>query len=294
MFWKEGQRVWFYSLFQVNSLFQSEYFWLLSGHCDHKCNSSLDSLQLFRCCQENEVDLHLILPWGTLMGHWWGQPLDDTLCGRSGDIHWEAQRERWVPALLFHVSEHLLLSISRNEVLCWMVLWFAQDGAVHSWPPRRVLPGAAGEVMLSSLFPSNRNGPASQLQSTCFPRTCTGLAGFSGCESSFPKGSQHKFICAHHNFCRNLHPLGLPSCCPACSSLGTAGFGFFLSPILSLTHLPVKCTKTLNESGFLLVKDLCFCGSGNAVLNNMEARIYSRNNTYWEKDLLNLSKQIVN
>lgn len=39
----------------------------------------------------------------------------------------------------------------------------------------------------------------------------------------------------------------------------------------NLTHLLVKFTNTLNESGFLLVNDLCFfCCSGNAVPNNMD------------------------
>lgn len=38
----------------------------------------------------------------------------------------------------------------------------------------------------------------------------------------------------------------------------------------NLTHLLVKFTNTLKESGFLLVNDLCFCCSGNAVPNNMD------------------------
>jgi len=47
-----------------------------------------------------------------------------------------------------------------------------------------------------------------------------------------------------------------------------------------LTYLPVKFTNTLNESGFLLVKDLRFTCSDNAMPNNMEAGIYSSKNTY--------------
>lgn len=37
-----------------------------------------------------------------------------------------------IPALLLHISEHLLLATSRNSFLCQMDLWFALDRAVPS------------------------------------------------------------------------------------------------------------------------------------------------------------------
>lgn len=114
MFWKESYRLCFYSLVQVTSWFQSECFWLLYGHCDSRCNSSLDSLQLFGRRQVNEFDLVLILPWGPLLGLWWGQPRNDLWHRRRGKVQQEARRECWMPASLFHISERLLLTISRN------------------------------------------------------------------------------------------------------------------------------------------------------------------------------------
>lgn len=62
----------------MNSLFQSEYLWLLYGHCDRRCNSSLDCLWLFRCHQVNEFDLCQILPWGALLG---GGDSPEMTCG---------------------------------------------------------------------------------------------------------------------------------------------------------------------------------------------------------------------
>lgn len=112
-----------------------------------------------------------------------------------------------------HISEHLLLPTSRNEFVCWMDLGFALHGA-------ELLPGATGRLIVSSLSVSvhqhraNSYEPTVQLQSVCIPSAWRGLAGFSGCESSFPNGFQHKFICIHQHFCRSLHALAGPSCSP--------------------------------------------------------------------------------
>lgn len=280
MFWKEGWRLCFYSLVQANSLFQSEYFWLLYGHCNCRGNTSLDGLQLFRRHQVNEFDLCLILPRGALLGRRWGQPLNDTWHRRSGEVHREARRERWMPALLVHIPGHLLLATSRNEFVCQMDLWFARHGALHPRLPRRSLPGAGGEAMLSSLSPSihqhraRGNGPRSQLHSICFPSACTGFAGFSGCESSFSNGSQHNFICAHHNFCGNGPCTGTSQLLPCMPLFKNSRIGILSTAnCRSPAHLPVKFTNTLNGSGFLPVKDLCFCCSDNAMPNTTEAGI---------------------
>lgn len=125
----------------MTSWFQSECFWLLYGHCDCRCNSSLDSLQLFGRHQVNEFDLFLILPWGPLLGLCWGQPRNALWHRRRGKVQQESSEGAldaclalphfWAPAF-DHVQK--LISLLDGPLAC--PAWGGPPMTSQEMPPR--------------------------------------------------------------------------------------------------------------------------------------------------------------
>lgn len=179
-----------------------------------------------------------------------------------------------------------------------MDLWFALHGALHPWSPRRCLQGLQEKRFSpASSSPSISLGPTgrSQHHSSCPSAFPVPVLDFQAVKAAFQMVSNTSSFVHIIIFAETSKHWHFPAAYPWMQLfknsriwiLSTANFK-------CLTHLPVKFTNTLNESGFLLVEDLYFCCSENAVPNNTEAGIYSSKNTYWEKYLFNLSKPIVN
>lgn len=180
----------------------------------------------------------------------------------------------WLAALFLHIPSpafgHLQKSISLLDGPLVCPGWSSPPVILQEIPPRGFRRSKTLQPLL--LHPSAL-GQGERASSTAPAHLLSqpGLAALPGCKSSFPNASKHRFIQAHLNFCRNFHTLALLAAHP-CVQLFRNGRIWILSTAnyKNLTHLLVNFTNTLNESGFLLVNDLSFCCSGNAVPNNMD------------------------